>query len=183
MDSCNVTLLGDQDGETMFNRADFSIDAGRSQFLRPIDRNNDEERLEFLRKLPRSYRVGCFLFVHGSPRNPLSEFVFPEDIYNHRKMERLFQLIEHCCFQGHTRAAGVFTERFEFFSPEEIDYEYVLADGKTMVNVGSVDESRDREKRASYVVLDDRLPDGVEPAEADCATALKPARISFRRPG
>ena len=31
-----------------------------------------------------------FLFVHGSARNPLNEYVFPEDIYNQRKMETLF---------------------------------------------------------------------------------------------
>ena len=51
-----------------------------------------------------------FLFVHGSARNPLNEYVFPEDIYNQRKMDRIFALVERYCFQGHTHVPGVFTE-------------------------------------------------------------------------
>ena len=34
------------------------------------------------------------MFVHGSARNPLNEYVFPEDIYNQRKMEKIFSLVE-----------------------------------------------------------------------------------------
>ncbi len=43
-------------------------------------------------------------------RNPLNEYVFPEDIYNQRKMERIFALVDRYCFQGHTHVPGVFTE-------------------------------------------------------------------------
>ena len=108
--------------------------------------------------------MGPFLFVHGSPRNPLSEYIFPEDIYNHRKMERLFQLVERYCFQGHTHVPGIFTESFQFFAPEEIDNEYTLGDGKVMVNVGSVGQPRDGDNRACYVILDDGLGDDAEGA-------------------
>ena len=105
--------------------------------------------------LPRSHRHDSFLFVHGSPRNPLSEYIFPEDIYNHRKMERLFQLVEKYCFQGHTHVPGVFTEGYQFYAPEEIDHEYTLGEGKVMINVGSVGQPRDGDPRACYVILDD----------------------------
>ena len=98
--------------------------------------------------------------MHGSPRNPLSEYIFPEDIYNHRKMERLFQLVERYCFQGHTHVPGVFTEGFQFYAPEEIDHEYTLGDGKVMINVGSVGQPRDGDPRACYVILDDGLAPG-----------------------
>ena len=50
---------------------------------------------------------------------------------------------------------GVFTEDFGFFSPEEINYEYRLAEQKAMINVGSVGQPRDGDPRACYVVLDD----------------------------
>ncbi len=105
--------------------------------------------------LPRSHRLDPFLFVHGSPRNPLSEYIFPEDIYNHRKMERLFQLVEKYCFQGHTHVPGVFTEGYQFYAPEEIDNEYTLGEGKVMINVGSVGQPRDGDPRACYVILED----------------------------
>ncbi len=131
----------------------------RAQLESANDRTNNEKRWEFLGELPRSYRLGPFLFVHGSPRNPLSEYIFPEDIYNHRKMERLFQLVEQYCFQGHTHVPGIFTESFQFYAPEEIDHEYTLGEGKVMVNVGSVGQPRDGDPRACYVILEDGQPE------------------------
>jgi predicted phosphodiesterase len=161
MDVCQITLLGNHDQGAMFDPDGFNIGAERAifwtreQLESPSDRVNNERRWEFLGELPRTHRVGPFLFVHGSPRNPLSEYIFPEDIYNHRKMERLFQLVDRYCFQGHTHVPGVFTEGFQFYAPEEIENEYTLGDGKLMINVGSVGQPRDGDNRACYVVLDD----------------------------
>jgi predicted phosphodiesterase len=164
MESCQITLLGNHDQGAMFDPDGFNIGAERAifwtreQLESPGDRANNEKRWEFLAELPRTHRVGSFLFVHGSPRNPLSEYIFPEDIYNHRKMERLFQLVEHYCFQGHTHVPGVFTEGFQFYAPDEIDNEYTLGDGKAMINVGSVGQPRDGDPRACYVILEDGGP-------------------------
>ena len=132
----------------------------------------------FWASCPARYRMGSFLFVHGSPRNPLSEYIFPEDIYNHRKMERLFQLVSRYCFQGHTHVPGIFTESFQFFAPEEIDNEYTLGEGKLMVNVGSVGQPRDGDNRACYVILDDGL--SADAARRPEARAL-PRKITYRR--
>ena len=161
MENCTVTLLGNHDQGAMFDPDGFNVGAERAifwtreQLEAPADRENNEKRWEFLGELPRTHRNGSFLFVHGSPRNPLSEYIFPEDIYNHRKMERLFQLVDRYCFQGHTHVPGVFTEGFQFFAPEEIDNEYTLGEGKLMINVGSVGQPRDGDNRACYVILDD----------------------------
>ena len=158
---CKVVLLGNHDQGAMFDPDGFNIGAERAifwtreQLENPSDRGNNERRWEFLGNLQRTHKLDPFLFVHGSPRNPLSEYIFPEDIYNHRKMERLFQLVEKYCFQGHTHVPGVFTEGFQFYSPEEIDHEYTLGDGKVMINVGSVGQPRDGDPRACYVILED----------------------------
>jgi predicted phosphodiesterase len=169
MEHAKMTLLGNHDQGAMFDPDGFNIGAERAifwtrdQLESPYDRANNEKRWEFLGMLPRSHRLDPFLFVHGSPRNPLSEYIFPEDIYNHRKMERLFQLVDQYCFQGHTHVPGVFTEGFQFYSPEEIENEYTLGDGKVMINVGSVGQPRDGDPRACYVILDD----GADPTAAD----------------
>jgi predicted phosphodiesterase len=166
METCRITLLGNHDQGAMFDPEGFNIGAERAifwtreQLENSGDRANNERRWEFLGELPRTYRIGPYLFVHGSPRNPLSEYIFPEDIYNHRKMERLFQLVGQYCFQGHTHVPGIFTENFQFFSPEEIDQEYTLGEGKLMINVGSVGQPRDGDNRACYVVFEDGLEDG-----------------------
>ncbi len=208
MGSCKVTLLGNHDQGAMFDPDGFNIGAERAifwtreQLENPSDRANNEKRWEFLGTLPRSHRQDSFLFVHGSPRNPLSEYIFPEDIYNHRKMERLFQLVEKYCFQGHTHVPGVFTEGYQFYAPEEIDHEYTLGEGKVMINVGSVGQPRDGDPRACYVILEDgqsaasstaptaEFARPAPPSEADPDTvegpvlALRPTdpvRVTFRR--
>jgi predicted phosphodiesterase len=194
METCKVTLLGNHDQGAMYDPDGFNIGAERAifwtreQLESPHDRVNNERRWEFLGELPRSYRIDSFLFVHGSPRNPLSEYIFPEDIYNHRKMERLFQLVDRYCFQGHTHVPGVFTEGFQFYAPEEIDNEYTLGDGKLMVNVGSVGQPRDGDPRACYVILDDGRPSkeigsgsGADPDATIILPPAGPTRITYRR--
>lgn len=192
MESCRVTLLGNHDQGAMFDPDGFNIGAERAIFWTREqleshgDRENNERRWEFLGELPRTYRDDPFLFVHGSPRNPLSEYIFPEDIYNHRKMERLFQLVDRYCFQGHTHVPGVFTEGFQFYAPEEIDNEYTLGDGKLMINVGSVGQPRDGDPRACYVILDDGRPGQGNGEAASAANPAPPAaagpiRVAFRR--
>lgn len=158
----DVCLLGNHDQGALFDPEGFNPGAERAIFWTraqlessadPSD--NGELRWDFLGERPRNHRDGAYLFVHGSARNPLNEYVFPEDIYNRRKMEKLFALVEQFVFQGHTHVPGVFTEDFHFFSPEEFDYTYRLGDQKVMVNVGSVGQPRDGDSRSCYVVLED----------------------------
>jgi diadenosine tetraphosphatase ApaH/serine/threonine PP2A family protein phosphatase len=52
---------------------------------------------------------------------------------------------------------GVFTESFNFFTPDELNNEYRLTDEKSMINVGSVGQPRDGDPRSCYVVLEDDL--------------------------
>ena len=78
-------------------------------------------------------------------------------MFNTRKLEKLFSMIEGCCFQGHTHVPGVFTEDFRFLSPPEISNRLSYRTGKFMVNVGSVGQPRDCDPRACYVIQYDEL--------------------------
>lgn len=157
--NCKMTLLGNHDQGALFDPEGFNAGAERAilwtrSTLESASGPDSEKRWEFLGELPRMHREGTCLYVHGSARNPLNEYVFPEDIYNQRKMERIFGLVEKYCFQGHTHIPGVFTEDLNFFSPEELNYEYKLGAQKVLVNVGSVGQPRNGDSRSSYVVLD-----------------------------
>jgi diadenosine tetraphosphatase ApaH/serine/threonine PP2A family protein phosphatase len=159
---CQVCLLGNHDQGALFDPEGFNTGAERAIFWTREQlecRNGDQEvrlrRLDFLNRLPRHHQDGKFLFVHGSARNPLNEYVFPEDIYNRRKLEKIFALIQGYAFQGHTHVPGVFTERFAFLSPAEINFEYRLGEEKVMVNVGSVGQPRDGDPRSCYVIIED----------------------------
>jgi predicted phosphodiesterase len=125
---CNICLLGNHDQAALFDPEGFNTGAERAifwtrdQLEKPgEDPEVQAKRWDFLGELPRNHREDGLLYVHGSPRNPLNEYVFPEDIYNKRKMEKIFSLVERFCFQGHTHVPGVFTESLQFFSPEEIN--------------------------------------------------------------
>jgi diadenosine tetraphosphatase ApaH/serine/threonine PP2A family protein phosphatase len=158
---CKVVLLGNHDQGAMFDPDGFNPSAERAIFWTRAqlesaseDRQKKERRWEFLAERPRTHREDGFLYVHGSARNPLNEYVFPEDIYNQRKMERIFALVDRYCFQGHTHVPGIFTDSLQFHSPDEIDYIYQLNGRKTLCNVGSVGQPRDGDWRACYVLLD-----------------------------
>jgi predicted phosphodiesterase len=158
---CPVVLLGNHDQGAMFDPEGFNPSAERAIFWTRAQlevpgesRERKERRWEFLAERPRIHREDGFLYVHGSARNPINEYVFPEDIYNQRKMERIFALVERYCFQGHTHVPGIFTENLQFHSPDEIDYAYRLDGRKTLCNVGSVGQPRDGDWRACYVMLD-----------------------------
>jgi diadenosine tetraphosphatase ApaH/serine/threonine PP2A family protein phosphatase len=118
------------------------------------NRQAADARWEFLSERPQKHREGDFLFVHGSPRNPLNEYIFPEDIYSEVKMRSIFAQVPRYMFQGHTHVPGIFLESMEFLSPEDVGSEYVLDGRKTLCNVGSVGQPRDGDGRACYVLLD-----------------------------
>ena len=156
-----VVLLGNHDQGAMFDPEGFNPGAERAifwtraQLESPTEKAEArEKRWEFLAERPRIHREENTLYVHGSARNPINEYVFPEDVYNPRKMERIFAYIDKYCFQGHTHVPGVFTESLQFYSPEEIDGVYSLDGRKTMVNVGSVGQPRDGDWRGCYVLYD-----------------------------
>jgi len=160
MQNCAVTIIGNHDQAALFDPEGFNPGAERAifwtrQMLESGDREGNEARWEFLGELPRMRREADCMFVHGSARNPLNEYVFPEDIYNQRKMERIFSLVTNVCFQGHTHIPGVFSENLSFQAPEDFDHSYEIGDSKILINVGSVGQPRDGDSRSCYVLLND----------------------------
>ncbi|WP_145055895.1 metallophosphoesterase family protein [Lignipirellula cremea] len=158
----DLCILGNHDQGALFDPEGFSSGAERAIFwtrdqLEAVtgdeqQAEDNRRRLQFLGELQRTHREGTRLFVHGSARSPLNEYVFPEDIYNTRKIEKIFSMVEKHCFQGHTHVPGVFTHDCRFLSPPDIGNRYHLGEEKVMVNVGSVGQPRDGDCRSSYVI-------------------------------
>jgi predicted phosphodiesterase len=158
---CKVTVLGNHDQGAIFDPMGFNGAAERAifwtrdQLEAPVpNRQRADRRWEFLGECQRIHKEEDFLFLHASPRSPLNDYIFPEDIYDQAKMERRFRGIDRYCFHGHTHLPGVITEALQFYGPEELDYTYRLDGRKTFVNVGSVGQPRDGDWRACYVLLD-----------------------------
>ena len=157
-----VTILGNHDEAALWSDqtesfnpvAKDAVDWTRHVLEDPKDTFRNTKRWDFLGELQRTYKENSELFVHGSPRRPVREYVFPEDIANRAKMEDIFSRVEHVCYIGHSHMPGIFTEDMTFRPPQEVFNLYTLNGRKTIVNVGSIGQPRDGDNRACYVVVD-----------------------------
>jgi diadenosine tetraphosphatase ApaH/serine/threonine PP2A family protein phosphatase len=109
---------------------------------------------EFLRRLPDRQQDHGFLFFHGSPRDPVMEYVLKSDGFlEPEKMQKIFALVDRPCFVGHTHWPGVHRLDYRFTQATDEQREFAL-DGPCIVNVGSVGQPRDGDPRASFAVVD-----------------------------
>lgn len=158
-------VLGNHDSSALFDPEGFNVAAEQAIFWTrsQIECGGDgpdasRRRMEYLCHLPRVVEDDGVLFVHGSPRGPTNEYVFPEDTQNSKKMEKLFSLVSHLCFQGHTHVPGIFTPDLRFVRPVDAVNGYDVRDPnqRLMINVGSVGQPRDGDPRSCYVVYDEQ---------------------------
>lgn len=157
---CRATLMGNHDFAVFFEPYNFNSGAEsacywtREQFENDPDPVRRAARWAYLGNLPVRVKTNEFVAVHASPRRPINEYIFPDDIYtNPTKFVSIFERFERLCFVGHTHVPGVFLEGPDFYSPDELDYRFELTDEKAIINVGSVGQPRDRDPRSSFVVV------------------------------
>ena len=113
---CQLTILGNHDQAALFDPDGFNPMALQAIYWTRDQLDNGpgspvqvNRRWDFLGELPRYVNDGIYRFVHGSPRDPTNEYVFPEYVFDQRKMEILFGKVKRYCFMGHTHLPGVFT--------------------------------------------------------------------------
>ena len=107
---------------------------------------------------------GHVLYAHGSPRDPVREYLLPRDARDGSKMEALFAAMgersggaARVCFVGHSHVPAIYYEDGRFYRPKGTEGPYDLGDlerVRALVNIGSVGQPRDGDPRLSYVVFD-----------------------------
>ena len=109
------------------------------------------ENLTWLKELPLLERIDGTLIVHATPSEPAAwrYCMMVEDALDEMDSYR-----ERLCLIGHSHVPGAF-ERHD----DEVRYtraeELVLRDGRQyLVNVGSVGQPRDGDRRAAYLLFD-----------------------------
>lgn len=181
---CKICLMGNHDHAVMFEPANFNLPAERACYwtrqLLEDEKQREKRNLRwrFLGSLPVRHKLGDILLVHASPRRPINEYIFPEDVFtNPQKVMANFERLDaRLCFVGHTHQPGVFLDDPYFDPPNELPDApfYEVLDERAIINVGSVGQPRDRDPRASYAIVY-RRPDVVEsddPTESLVAAAL-----------
>ena len=172
-EKCRVCIAGNHDHAVLYEPTNFNTAAERAAYwTRQVleaepNVKKRNARWEFLGALPVRAAEDEILYVHASPRRPVNEYIFPEDVFtNPQKVIANFERLEaQLCFIGHTHQPGVFLDDPYFDPPHELPDSpyYVLDDERAIINVGSVGQPRDRDPRASYVLvhpLENGNPDG-----------------------
>ena len=177
-------VLGNHDYATLYEPTNFNYGAEQASFwTRHVletrkDTEQNNKRWTFLGSLNlrQSLTFGStkLEFVHASPRRPINEYIFPDDVYtNPAKVRTLFDRVEHICFVGHTHMPGVFLDEPDFYLPDELGGTYpIVDDEKAIINIGSIGQPRDRDNRASYVYIDNNKVHFVR-LEYDFETTIK----------
>jgi predicted phosphodiesterase len=163
-------VMGNHDYATLYEPTNFNYGAEQASFWTREVLETERQMLSrykwwrFLGKLPMRRTLKAKLgtntaiidFLHASPRKPINEYIFPDDVYtNPVKVRVLFEQVKHICFIGHTHLPGVFLDEPDFYLPDELDDVYpIVDDEKAIINIGSVGQPRDKDNRASYVYVD-----------------------------
>ena len=127
-----------------------------------INREPDGEKClafwDYLDSLESSGRDEIAMFAHGSPRDPVREYMLPRDIKNPEKMAANFECMDrNVCFVGHSHVPAVYYEDGRLFQPKGTEGPYDLGDleaSRAIINIGSVGQPRDGDNRLSYVLFD-----------------------------
>jgi len=154
------TVLGNHDyGAISRDVAGFNPFAARA-VLWTAD-NLSEEKVKYLRglreELTLTYGSRRIYVVHGSPRDPLFEYVFP-DLPNRELLGLMRKVDADVIVLGHTH----------------VPMQRVIQ-GKLILNPGGVGQPRDRDPRASYMLLtlDDEISVRHERVEYDIEETAK----------
>ncbi len=163
-------VMGNHDYATLYEPTNFNYGAEQASFWTREVLETERQMLSrykwwrFLGKLPMRRTLKAKLgtntaiidFLHASPRKPINEYIFPDDVYtNPVKVRVLFEQVKHICFIGHTHLPGVFLDEPDFYPPDELNDVYpIVDDEKAIINIGSVGQPRDKDNRASYVYVD-----------------------------
>ena len=174
-----AAIMGNHDFAVFYEPYNFNSGAeSASYWTRKVFENDPDHarranRWKYIGGLPVRIRTNEFVAVHASPRRPINEYIFPDDIYTSPgKFVSIFERFDRLCFVGHTHVPGVFLEGPDFYSPDELDQKFELTTEKAIINVGSVGQPRDRDPRSSFVVVSDTAVEFVR-VEYDVQTTVK----------
>jgi diadenosine tetraphosphatase ApaH/serine/threonine PP2A family protein phosphatase len=113
------------------------------------------ESASWLHALPKISEMGAATLVHGSPREPLGEYIIEAE----SARENLLALSTPVLFHGHTHVPAYWSLRGNQAASVVIDGRAQPLLSPSLINVGSVGQPRDGDARASWVLWD-RSDDG-----------------------
>jgi diadenosine tetraphosphatase ApaH/serine/threonine PP2A family protein phosphatase len=164
-----LCLLGNHEHALLNSAEDFNpkarsaIDWTREVLNQGEDRGRSYAYWDYLGSLSPSASDERANFAHGSPRDPIREYLLPRDAKNPAKMQDNFRRMDRdVCFVGHSHVPAIYFEDGRLHRPGGLrDTEgpvalEAAAGRRAIVNVGSVGQPRDGDSRLSYALFDGR---------------------------
>ncbi|HUV15723.1 MAG TPA: metallophosphoesterase family protein [Pelolinea sp.] len=137
----DAATLGEVDQQTFNHEASLAITWTK--------RHLNAESQEYLLSLPEKLVINDVTIVHGSPRNPVWDYVM-----DFMTAVRMFQFFDTgICLLGHTHVPAIWNEKDAPKAPV-MDFQKTKILSKTILNPGSVGQPRDHDPRASYAIFD-----------------------------
>jgi predicted phosphodiesterase len=148
-----ICILGNHDAASLNHIGVNAFNPEARQAIYWTQKTLSESSKDFLRNRPETAIVGNVTLAHGSPRQPVWEYVM--DAYVAGQNFAFFQT--DFCFVGHTHLPVQYiladgAGRVDVFPPEPNQVESLRP--RTIINPGSVGQPRDRDPRASFAIFD-----------------------------
>lgn len=158
---CRLRLMGNHEFGVLHANPGFTFNAAAQKAIDwTRERIEKAGLVERIRGLQSCYLEGDLLFVHGSARNALNEYILEADGSGYSTFDKILESLEkdftsfRICFVGHNHKPFLATTE-GFLHPHQGLSEFqVPLDEKLYVSVGSVGQPRDRDPRACFVTFD-----------------------------
>lgn len=147
-----TAIIGNHDVAAL-NQIDintFNVDAQRA--IRWTQETLTAETAEYLESLPKAVDKLPFIVVHGSPRDPVWEYILDRYI----AMQNFDHFHTPYCLVGHTHTPVIYQriDKNIFEHPPNYTADVALDEGRYIINPGSVGQPRDSNPKAAYALLD-----------------------------
>ena len=139
----DAATLGEVDQQTFNHEASLAITWTK--------RVLNAKSKEFLLSLTEKEIQGDVTLVHGSPRNPVWDYVM-----DYMTAVRMFSYYEtRICMVGHTHVPAIWKEDAKITPKGPVmDYKKTSILSKTILNPGSVGQPRDHNPKAAFAIFD-----------------------------
>ena len=153
----HVCVAGNHDWAALdrLDLSDFNTDAQASTLWTQQQLTADSKA--YLESLPEKHAEEDVTFVHGSPREPVWEYIMFPAIAK----PQFAHFATDVCFVGHTHAPVIFSYYKSENGPEvceasvlPLETKLVIGQERQIINPGSVGQPRDGDGRAAYALLD-----------------------------
>ncbi len=151
---CNpVCVAGNHDWAAIgkLDTSDFNPDAATACHW--TGRQLSPDDVEYLGSLPLVIHRGDFTLVHGSPREPIWEYLLSASVAG----ENFAYFQSQFCLVGHSHVPLMFEYNEAgacYFKKFPADTMLILAKNRLIINPGGVGQPRDSDPRASYAIYD-----------------------------